>query len=84
MATPELTHHLTTSIGTNQDCAAAGFDTIVYLHPVSKTSIAGFIGRRNRKCFVRLHGIGETTLSTTAQAVAWVNRHHVRTVEASV
>lgn len=83
MALPDLTPHLVTSIGTGQDCAASGFDVVLYLHPAGKKSIAGYIGRRNRQCHVRLHGIGEVTLTSTAQAVAWINRNHTSTAEAA-
>lgn len=73
--TPELTPRLTASIGTGQDCAASGFDAVHYLHRPGSTAVVGWIGRRNRRWNVRLHGIAETTVTTTAEAIAWVNRH---------
>ncbi len=70
----DLTPKLTATIGTGQDCAAAGYWAVTYLRRASSPTIVGRIGRTsNRRWHVVLDGC-ETHTATMAQAKTWINR----------
>jgi len=70
----ELTSRLTVTIGTGQDCAAAGYWAVSYLHRPGSPSIVGRIGRTSdQRWHVVLDG-SETHVRTMQQAKTWLNR----------
>jgi hypothetical protein len=70
----DLTPKLAVTIGTGQDCAAAGYWAVTYLHRAGSSAVVGRIGRTSdRRWHVVLDG-QETHTATMAQAKTWVNR----------
>lgn len=74
LTTPQFAAHLDLQIGTGQDCAAAGYSCVTYIRRKGSPTIIGRIGRRDQRWHVVLSGYGETTVATTHQAAAWINR----------
>lgn len=67
-----LASTLTTSIGTGQDCAAAGYWAVTYLHRAG--SIVGRIGRTPDRRWHVVLDKSETHVATMEQAARWINR----------
>ena len=70
----DLTPKLNATIGTGQDCAAAGYWAVTYLRRPGSPTIVGRIGRTSdRRWHVVLDG-QETHTATMHQAKTWINR----------
>ena len=70
----DLTPKLTASIGTGQDCAAAGYWAVTYLRRPGSASIVGRIGRTSDRRWHVVLGGDETYVKKHDQALHWVNR----------
>lgn len=70
----ELTPRLIPSIGTGQDCAAAGYWAVTYLRRANSPTIVGRIGRTPNSRWHVVLGDQKTHTATMEQAIAWLNR----------
>ena len=70
----ELASSLIPSIGTGQDCAAAGYWAVTYLRRANSPAIVGRIGRTPNSRWHVVLDATETHTATMEQAIAWLNR----------